>query len=883
MRNIFTMLCGLLLAAAPPAFSQTPVITSISPAQGSPGSSVVITGSSFSPVAADNAVFFGAVRANVTAASAGSLTVTVPTGATYQPVTVAVNNRIAWAPGRFAITYSSGGGALSATSFAPAQSLLGTGDIVEGDFDGDGRVDLVYTSFSNDLVNVMRNTTSGTSVSFAVSQIFGMINPLSIEAADLDADGKLDLIVTGGSGAWIYVLKNQSTPGAMSFATRVVLGTGSEPRQVAVGDLDGDGLPDLAVSNKSSASVSLLRNTSTTAGLAFAPKVDIATVASTEGVAIGDIDGDGKADVAVTGSNTGAQFSVLRNTSTPGNFSFAARTDVTTGSFPWDVLIADLNNDGQNEVLVANNGSDDVRVFRNAAAGSIALTNVLTLPVSASPRCLEVADLNADGKPEILASCYFMSSVVSVLGNTSTGSTLSFAPQVAYATGAGTHGIAAADLDGDGLTDIMTSNTQGVGSLSFLRNNQSILPRCPELLSPAASATGIQGGRPLTLRWRKDAASTGYVLRLSAGGNPAVATNVTDTFYTFTPQAGLMYAWSVTPANFTSLACETRQFFICSSVSANVFLNASATGVCTGDSVRIRVLPTGMNPVWFRNDTAIGHTGDEFFAKTAGVYTVRVSTTGTCLSDASNTITLQSLATPTKPVITAAGPFRFCVGDSVRLSAAPGASFQWYFGNTALTGATGASVAARDSGLYYAVAIDGATGCRQSSDAFTVHALTKPAVPVITANGNVLSVANNTMAYNWYRDNNLLVQYWSNTLTATQSGVYKVEAFNNENCTVFSAPFTFTSTAVSELSLDGATVNIYPNPVVDVLQVNVSGRAARNLGLRVLDAQGRQLMTRTLKGGLNRVPVSGLPAGVYHLVLTGPSGTRSLPILKASR
>ena len=71
--------------------AQAPSITSFSPVSGPVGTTVTITGINFSTTASNNIVFFGAVKATVSAASAASLTVKVPAGATYKPITVTVN------------------------------------------------------------------------------------------------------------------------------------------------------------------------------------------------------------------------------------------------------------------------------------------------------------------------------------------------------------------------------------------------------------------------------------------------------------------------------------------------------------------------------------------------------------------------------------------------------------------------------------------------------------------------------------------------------------------------------------------------------------------------------------------------------------------------
>ena len=140
---------------------------------------------------------------------------------------------------------------------------------------------------------------------------------------------------------------------ASSFAPKVDFATDSGPIGVAIGDIDGDNQPDLAVSNLDP-SVSVLRNTSTTGSVSFDPKVDLNTATGPYGVAIADIDGDGKSDLAVTihGDGTGTTVSVFRNTSTTGSVSFEAGVSFPTGNGPLGIAAGDIDGDGDRKSVV---------------------------------------------------------------------------------------------------------------------------------------------------------------------------------------------------------------------------------------------------------------------------------------------------------------------------------------------------------------------------------------------------------------------------------------------------------------------------------------------------------------------------------------------------
>jgi hypothetical protein len=156
-------------------------------------------------------------------------------------------------------------------------------------------------------------------------------------------------VVANHGSNTISVFRNSSTSGSIvsgSFASKVDFDAGTSPIHVAIGDLDGDGKPDLAVVNYGSSNASVFRNTSTSSTISFAAKVDLTTRYLPRSVAIGDLDGNGKPDLAVAnyGSN---KISVFRNTSTSGTISFVAKVDFDSFSDPGSVAIGDLGGNGK--------------------------------------------------------------------------------------------------------------------------------------------------------------------------------------------------------------------------------------------------------------------------------------------------------------------------------------------------------------------------------------------------------------------------------------------------------------------------------------------------------------------------------------------------------
>ncbi|HEX2535276.1 MAG TPA: VCBS repeat-containing protein, partial [Chitinophagaceae bacterium] len=135
--------------------------------------------------------------------------------------------------------------------------------------------------------------------------------------ADWNGDGKTDLAVTNSLGNSITVYRNTGT-NDLAFATEVTLATGFSPRGLHAADIDGDGRPELVSANFFSRNISVFRNSSTGTAISFLPANSFATSAISDGpysVTSGDVDGDGKPDLALAGHG---EVHVLKNESTPG-------------------------------------------------------------------------------------------------------------------------------------------------------------------------------------------------------------------------------------------------------------------------------------------------------------------------------------------------------------------------------------------------------------------------------------------------------------------------------------------------------------------------------------------------------------------------------------
>jgi hypothetical protein len=331
-------------------------------------------------------------------------------------------------------------------SFAPSQDFATAASpesLVVGDFNLDHNPDLAVVEQGSNVVSVLLNNTvpGSATVSFAPRQDFPTgASPVSVAVDDFNGDGEPDLAVVNQSSNSVSVLLNTTAPGsaAPSFAPRQDFATGSLPNSVATGDFNGDNRPDLAVADVGSNRVSVLLNTtapgSTTTG--FLPRKDFVTGSAPDAVAVGDINGDGTPDLAVA-NFFGNSVSVLLNTTLPGSTvpSFATRNDFATGSFPESVAMGDLNGDGIPDLAIANSRSSSISVLLNATAAGAAAPSFSArqdFATGTSPASVAIAGYNGDGALD-LAVANFRSNSVSVLLNT-TGPDVTIAQATAVGT-----------------------------------------------------------------------------------------------------------------------------------------------------------------------------------------------------------------------------------------------------------------------------------------------------------------------------------------------------------------------------------------------------------------------------------------------------------------
>lgn len=305
-----------------------------------------------------------------------------------------------------AITFS------SAYAYYPPDYSFGVTDLVTADFDGDGKTDIALNNFynSNSSFFVYRNNSSSGAISLPSPVAFAGNLGVAISdmaVADLDKDGKPDMIVSYANNTLSY-FRNTSSVGNISFAAKadITIGVSSVINAIATGDLDGDGKTDVAMTCGAGNNITYLRNTSSVGSISFATYTSTGIASSAEGIAIGDLDNDGKMDVVVGYGTT--SIGTLKNNSSVGTISMLALASVT--SLPntvTDVSIADIDGDTKSDIVAGYSTGTQASIFKNNTVGAISIAAPVHFALASSytnPTSISIADLNADSKPDLLTN-----------------------------------------------------------------------------------------------------------------------------------------------------------------------------------------------------------------------------------------------------------------------------------------------------------------------------------------------------------------------------------------------------------------------------------------------------------------------------------------------
>ncbi|MFT3684662.1 MAG: FG-GAP-like repeat-containing protein [Phycisphaerales bacterium] len=399
--------------------------------------------------------------------------------------------------------------------------------IYPADLNGDGRIDLVTSGIGagTNVVNVLLNSVNGAFANPVRYQLASSGGAIITPPVDLNGDGKLDLVISLGSGNTNFGVMLGNGAGGFSAPTYIPIG--ASPFAIYTADFNQDGKADVLALNGSTGAFMLMYGNGNGTFLApvTIPNGGLAN-------AVGDFNGDGKPDLAVAAAAFGNTVTIWYGTGVTGAGAFTVGPTYPATS-PRMVTVSDLDGDGKLD-LVVGLSTPQATIFRGSGTGTF--TDVGTFNTNVSPSSITVADLNGDGKRDLVVGNSGPANVYMLLGTGVLTAPNAFGAPTPYAVPGAPVVVAPADLNSDGSPDLAAATSSSGQTLSILLNTSPGYYRPVITQQPAAqivasgasvqftaAATGF--GPALTYSWRRNGAPLVNGGNISGATTPALTIN----------------------------------------------------------------------------------------------------------------------------------------------------------------------------------------------------------------------------------------------------------------------------------------------------------------------------------------------------------------------
>ncbi len=319
--------------------------------------------------------------------------------------------------------------------------------------DDDDVLDLAVANAGDGTVSILRGLGGGRFSEAPDAILTVGTEPKSVAAADLDGDGRTDLVTANQGSADASVLLRT----ADGFAAGVTYPACEGAHEASIADLDSDGDLDVAIACWGANQLAILANDG---GGIFTPAPLVTVGWTGHSVAPLDVDGDGDLDLAVASHST----DLVSISPNEGGLTFGPFTKVPVGKGPHSVRAGDLDGDSHADLAVADDASDSVAVLLGDGAGGFRVTEV---PTGREPKSVAIADLDGDGILDLVtanADGNYPDAVdpsttsLSVLLGTGDGT---FRAPIRLASPGTPFAVIATDLDGDGDVDLAAAGWHG--------------------------------------------------------------------------------------------------------------------------------------------------------------------------------------------------------------------------------------------------------------------------------------------------------------------------------------------------------------------------------------------------------------------------------------
>jgi hypothetical protein len=334
--------------------------------------------------------------------------------------------------------------------------------VAVADFNNDNRTDIVSANSGTNNIGILLGYSNGSFATMITYSTGDYSMPYGVAVGDFNNDGRLDIVVANFGTSTVGIFLGY---GNGNFESQVTYSTGyqSWPWSVVTGDFNNDNQSDIATANFNANNVGILL------GYGNGSFVTMVKYSSGDGsypvcVRVGDFNNDNKSDVAV--ANYGSNDFVVLFGFGDGTFLSGSTYSTGTGSLPMSLAIADFNNDTRLDIVVANSRSNNLLIFLGYRYQPYAGVTIYSTGDGSEPHSVAVADFNNDGWSDIIVANYGTDNFGIFLGYESKG----FGSMITYSTGINSspYFVAIADFNNDNQSDVVVTNSNSDSIAIFL-------------------------------------------------------------------------------------------------------------------------------------------------------------------------------------------------------------------------------------------------------------------------------------------------------------------------------------------------------------------------------------------------------------------------------
>jgi hypothetical protein len=333
--------------------------------------------------------------------------------------------------------------------------------VIVGDFNNDGRLDLAAANSGADNIGVLFGNGDGTFSNQTTFPIGSGSEPYSLAIGNFNNDNQLDIAVAN-SGTNSFSVLLGCVNGTFFSPLNYFIADGSQPSSIAVGDFNNDNRLDIIVANSGIDNVGVFLGCVSESFLS-APAYSTGLFSQPTSIAVGDFDNDTRLDVVVANNGTDNIMILFGS----GYGTFVSDTSYSTGndSYPCWVAVGDFNNDSRLDIVVANSGTNNVGIFLSNGIGTFSNQTTYSTGLDSQPYSVAVLDFDNDTRLDIAVASYGSNSV-GVLFGYGNGN---FTSELMFSTGFDSHpfAVVVGDVNNDNLTDIIATN-DGYGNIDIL-------------------------------------------------------------------------------------------------------------------------------------------------------------------------------------------------------------------------------------------------------------------------------------------------------------------------------------------------------------------------------------------------------------------------------